>query len=242
MVGLPFHCSWWLGKAGFFYRAMKRDFISGLHAGPTRGPGAATKAFSSPWRGLGKVGCCLPAHRLCLEVSAPLGLYHHHLGALTPAGDSLSVGISSSRFILIITTEASFIPHFSDYLFCSPCLLTSLCSAATYQPRSQPLCWRLFPLWNIFLQMLHPSTLFLRCLLLKRAYICQPLLSCLSFPGPCQQSQQSPNFFYSLPSPLPQYLSSYPLTGTLFLPPLEHKIHENRMSFFFLTVSPISGQ
>ena len=46
--------------------------------------------------------------------------------------------------------------------------------------------------------------------------------------------QQSPNFFYSLPSPLPQCLSSYPLTGTLFLPPLEHKIHENSMSFFSL--------
>lgn len=131
VVGLPFHCSWWLGKAGFFYRGMKQDFISGLSAGPTRGPGAATKAFSSPWRGLGKVECYLPAHRLCLEVSAPLGLHHHHLGALAPAGGNLSVGISSSRFILIITTEASFIPHFSDYLSCLPCFLTSLCSAAT---------------------------------------------------------------------------------------------------------------
>ena len=179
---------------------MKQDFISGLSAGPTRGPGAATKAFSSPWRGLSKVGCCLPAHRLCLEVSAPLGLHHHHLGALTPAGGSLSVGISSSRFILITTTEASFIPHFPDYLFCSPCLLTSLCSAATYQPCSQPLCWRLFPLWNIFLQMLHPSTLFLRCLLLKRAYICQPLLSCFSFPGPSSPQISFTLYLHLFPS------------------------------------------
>lgn len=221
---------------------MKWDFISGLSAGPTRGPGAGTEVFS-PWRGLGKVGCCLPAHRLCLEVSAPLGLHHHHLGALAPAGGSLSVGISSSCFILIITTEASFIPYFSDHLFCSPCLLTSLTLFSHNIPAMLPvwgLCAGSCPsVWSMFLQMLHPSTSFLRCLLLKGAYICQPLLSCFSFLALVSSPQISFTLYFP---PLPQYLSSYTLACTLSFPPLEHKIHENRTSFFSLAVSPVSGQ
>ena len=44
----------------------------GSGMGLTRGPGAATEAFGSPWRGLGEVGCRLPAHRLCLEKFQPL--------------------------------------------------------------------------------------------------------------------------------------------------------------------------
>lgn len=56
--------------------------VSGLSSGATRGPGAAIEAFSSPWRGLSWLECCLPAHRFCLEKLVPLGLHmDYHLGA-----------------------------------------------------------------------------------------------------------------------------------------------------------------